>query len=210
MALGLEDRPGRHEQPLRLTRRRHVEAAEWRGLPLQAEQRRLAQQRQLGEGSAAGDGFRIDAGEVLRPAGRRHCARDLCRQSREQIVLAGRRVAGFKGVEVVRHEGSANSVLTSRCEGEVGSKRRVGVNTIARREPRPPPRPSPFQGEGKERIMPTTVSCAYNACRRGTTCACLPRCRGRIPSRPRSRAALLLRRPSRHGRSPGCSRNARI
>ena len=68
-----------------------------------AEKRRLAQHRQLGERRAAGDRFRIDAGEMLRPAGRGHRARDLRGQPREQILLARGGIAGFERVEEVGH-----------------------------------------------------------------------------------------------------------
>ena len=98
---GLEDRPGRHEQPLRLAGRRDVEAAERRRLFCRPSSVGLAQQRQLRERRAAGHGLRIDAGEMLRPAGRGHRVRDLRGQPREQVPLARGGIAGFEGVEVV-------------------------------------------------------------------------------------------------------------
>src|SRR5258705_326598 len=103
MAFGLEDRTRRHEQPLRLARRDGVEAAERRGLLLQAEQRRLAQHRQLGELRTACDRLRIERGEMFRPAGGRHRVRDRSGETREQILFARRQIAGFESVEVVSH-----------------------------------------------------------------------------------------------------------
>ena len=47
------------------------------------------------------DRLRIDAGEMLRPAGRGHRMRDRGGQPREQVVFARCGIAGFEGVEVI-------------------------------------------------------------------------------------------------------------
>ena len=53
-------------------------------------------------------GLRIDAGEMLRPAGRRHRMRDRAGKPREQVLLARGGIAGFERVEMVGgHVGSA-------------------------------------------------------------------------------------------------------
>ncbi len=173
MALRLEDRPGRHQQAFHLAGRRDVEAAERRPLLLQRHEIGLAQERELRERGARGDGFRIDAGKLLRPSGRGERAGDRLRESGELLPRARLRIARLQLIVEIRH----------------GSDRYAVWRRTSRR---------------------ATACAVCSACPRGTTCACLPRCRDRIPSRPRSRQAPWPRRPSPRGRSRECSRSSNI
>jgi hypothetical protein len=103
VALRLEDRSGRHVQALGLAGRRDIEAAERRSLFLQGQQIGFVDQRQLGERRPRIDSFRIDPGQLLGPARRRHCADDNFGHPREQLALARGGVAGFEGVVVFGH-----------------------------------------------------------------------------------------------------------
>ena len=103
VTFGLEDRTGRHQQPLGLARHDDGEAAEWRFLLLQPQQVGFAQHRQARQHAARGDLSRIDAGQMIGPAGRRHRQRDGVRQPAEQIVLARHPVAGLERIVVIGH-----------------------------------------------------------------------------------------------------------
>ena len=104
LALGLEDRPGRHQEaatpcPGAVT----LKPPNGGCSSCARRQIGFAQHRQLGERRARGHRDRIDARKLLRPSGRAQRERDEIGQPAEQVALARSRVAGFELVVVGLH-----------------------------------------------------------------------------------------------------------
>ena len=110
LALELEDRAGRHQQPPDPPGRGEIEAAEWRARLLQCGELGLTQHRELGERRPRAHGIGVDADKVGGPAWRTQRQRDQARHAPEEVALALSGIARFQHIiMLVRHD-TARSV----------------------------------------------------------------------------------------------------